>query len=411
MRKLSIYLVLAAVCLSMTSCFTLIQSVASSHPAPQKPTVVTTVTKPSTPPQQTTIVITETYDYYRQLDLRAVGAAFAQARNVREFEQLLNSSRYMVTNLDLNRDGWVDYLRVMETRSGYTHVLLIQAVLGYNMLQNVATVVVDMYPGRRYVQIIGDPFIYGNNYYVDPVFTAAPPIYNYMGGNSYTCWSSPYTWGAFPSYYCQPKPVYQTHYEAYVVAYLSGHACCHDAHYTNKVHTPEYVQISQPSRQDFATANPTRAFRNNNTETNAATLIASPRQPSTTSTSSTTTSGGVSSASGSSVSRPATTTTKPATPTTQKTQTTQTTSTTTRQPAANTTTISTRVQNNGKTTTTVRSVDEAGKKTTTSRTATTGRQSSATSTSTTPTRGTSTTSTRTTSTTSTTSTGTAPTRR
>lgn len=35
-----------------------------------------------------------------------------------EFEYLLNDASYMLSNLDLNGDGYVDYLRVMETIKG-----------------------------------------------------------------------------------------------------------------------------------------------------------------------------------------------------------------------------------------------------------------------------------------------------
>lgn len=340
---------LALVALMMTGCITLIESVASTYPntpAPKpQPVVVTTVTKPTTPKQQTTIVVKETYDYYRQLDLRAVGAAFAQSRSVREFEELLNSGRYMVSNLDLNRDGWIDYLRVMETMQGYTHVLYIQAVLGFNMFQNVATVIVDAYPGQRYVQIVGDPYIYGPNFYVDPVFRTTPPMYSYMSGYNYSCWSSPYTWDFFPSYYTKPKPVYQTHYDAYVTTYLSSHTYCREVHYTTTVHNTQFSTIgASTARHDYANSNPDRAFRANNKETNAAALLQAPTRGVTNESTSTTT--------------------------TAKTPSTTKTSTTTapvRQQAATTpsTTISTRVQNSGRTSTTVRRIDEAGNTTTT----------------------------------------------
>lgn len=36
----------------------------------------------------------------------------------------------MISNLDLNQDGYVDYLRVVETVEGNTHVFVIEAVLG-----------------------------------------------------------------------------------------------------------------------------------------------------------------------------------------------------------------------------------------------------------------------------------------
>ena len=112
---------LLAVSLTMTSCW--IARIYTEVPAqtvvvkdqPQTVVVkeqpqtvyVTSVTTPS--PKVTTVTTFTVTDYNTDpcfyLDLNAVAAAFAESRSVREFEQILNSSRYMINNLDLNRDG------------------------------------------------------------------------------------------------------------------------------------------------------------------------------------------------------------------------------------------------------------------------------------------------------------------
>ena len=131
MKKVSL-LVLAAVV--MTGCWTSIRTVAPTDEivVPVRTVYTTTVT---TPTPRTTTVNTFTVTSYNTdlsfyLDLNAVAAAFAESRSVQEFEQILNSSKYMINNLDINRDGWVDYLRVIETHRGLYHTLLIQACLG-----------------------------------------------------------------------------------------------------------------------------------------------------------------------------------------------------------------------------------------------------------------------------------------
>ena len=83
-------------------------------------------------------------DISKCLDLQAIGAAFAQSSTVQDFENLLNDSSLMLSNLDLNQDGYVDYLRVVETVEGNTHVFVIEAVLGPDVYQEVATVVADV---------------------------------------------------------------------------------------------------------------------------------------------------------------------------------------------------------------------------------------------------------------------------
>ena len=107
----------------LTGCWTSIYTVSEPvvlHEKKPAPTYVTTVTT-SSPKVKTVTTFTVTRyntDPCFYLDLNAVAAAFAESNSVRDFEQILNSSRYMINNLDLNRDGFIDYLRVLETRQG-----------------------------------------------------------------------------------------------------------------------------------------------------------------------------------------------------------------------------------------------------------------------------------------------------
>ena len=117
------------------------------------------------------------YDLSDYLDLQAVASVFSYSRNLNDFENNLNDYRNQVSNLDLNNDGYVDYLRLIKVSDSYNQVILIQAVLGNNYFQDVATIVVgrDNW-GRDYVQIIGEPYLYGNDYILEPVFSRRPPI-------------------------------------------------------------------------------------------------------------------------------------------------------------------------------------------------------------------------------------------
>ena len=95
----------------LTSCYTRIWTVAPTIETvvPVK-TVYTTHVTTRVPKQTTAQTITVTNyntDMSFDLDLHAVAAAYSESRSTREFEQLLNSSKYMINNLDLNRDGCV----------------------------------------------------------------------------------------------------------------------------------------------------------------------------------------------------------------------------------------------------------------------------------------------------------------
>ena len=261
-----LFLSTAVFCLlSMTSCWTSIWTVAptTEYVAPVKTVYTTQVTTP-TPKVVTTTTVTVTSfnnDWSFYLDLQAVAAAFAEANSVQEFERILNSSRYMINNLDLNRDGWVDYLRVIETRQGYKHAFLIQACLAPAMFQDVATLVAEWYADRLYVEVIGDRYLYGYNYVVRPVFVKRPPLWNVFGRPNYNPWASPYYYGSFPSYYTQPKPMYLNHYQAYVNTYMTNHHYCHCCDYPQQPYWSGYTALTQPHhRNDYANQHPNDGF-------------------------------------------------------------------------------------------------------------------------------------------------------
>ena len=275
MKKLAL---LALTVLAMTSCWTSIWTVAPTDKVvvPVRTEYTTRVTTPSPKVTTTTTVYVTSYneDLCFYLDLNAVAAAFAEARSVREFEQIINSSKYMINNLDLNRDGWIDYLRVIEGRSGAYHTLLIQACLAPSVFQDVATLVAERLADRLYVEVIGDPYLYGYNYIVRPVFIKRPPMWEVYGHASYSPWSSPYYYNYWPSYYTQPKPIYLNHYQAYVHTYMTNHHYCHTCSYPTAPYYSGYSHMtSSNSRHDYQTSHPEQSFeqritRNASTNTN-----------------------------------------------------------------------------------------------------------------------------------------------
>ena len=232
--------------------------------------VSTTVTYPRTSnTRTTTIEVTPlTQDMSLYLDLQAVAAAFAQANSVEEFEMILNSSSYIISNLDLNRDGYIDYLRVLETLEGHTHVLLIQAVLAANIYQDVATLVVEMGYATPYVQVIGAPYIYGANYIIEPVYYKRPPLFDRFGRPTYAYWRSPYYWDHFPSHYGHHEMYHLGHYQAYVTTYMEHHHYCHNFHYVDHYHYTHYADVCRPvSRTDYAQQHPEQSFSRRTTAT------------------------------------------------------------------------------------------------------------------------------------------------
>lgn len=369
------HLILLPLLLSLTGCWTHIWTVApTAKPATTTQIVYTTqVTTPAPKYVTTTTMAVTSFntDICFYLDLQAVAAAFAEAKSVKEFEMLLNSSRYMINNLDLNGDGYIDYLRVLETRKGYYHALLIQACIAPGLFQDVATLVAERRANLLYVEVIGDPYLYGYNYIVRPTFVKRPPMWDMFGKPTYTTWNSPYYHGHWPSYYQRTKPMYLSHYQAYVRTYMTNHHYCHVCDYPTHVFYNDYHHMVQPNRRnDYRDQHPDKSFENRVTRQstshasntpirNAGELRANTqsRVPEATNRDNPTTNTSTTNRPASSTSQ---TSTRPATQQTTRPTTTQTTSTrvsNTVTPKEPTTYVETRVNKSGTSRTTVKTIN------------------------------------------------------
>ena len=151
-------------------------------------------------------------DISDNLDLRAVASMFGESANLQDFERRLNDPKYQISNLDLNGDDEVDYLRVIESVEDRTHVVIIQAVLDRDVYQDVATIDVerDNY-NRVNVQIVGNSYLYGANYIYEPVYNVAPVIYTSFWVTNYRPYYSSWSWNYYPRYYYawRPYPIYR----------------------------------------------------------------------------------------------------------------------------------------------------------------------------------------------------------
>ena len=112
-------------------------------------------------------------DYWAKdnLDLQRVGDLLGRSDDLQEFEGYLNEDDG-INNLDLNGDGYVDYISVdeFEDRGDYERGLSLYCRYGPDIIQEVGTIVFyrdDLnYPGAR-VLITGDEHIYGDDFYYE----------------------------------------------------------------------------------------------------------------------------------------------------------------------------------------------------------------------------------------------------
>ncbi|MBQ0007232.1 MAG: hypothetical protein KBT40_00720 [bacterium] len=200
------------------------------------------------------------------LDLEAVARAFGECENLEEFERVLNDPRHPLSNLDLNMDGYVDYLRVSELAENYNHLVVIQAVLGNDLFQDVASISVETTGTTREsvtVIVTGDPYIYGVDYVFVPVYAYRPLIYDWWWGPVYHgCYISPWYWGYYPHYYYHYPPCAYGCYRGYVTDYRWRYAApVYDRHSRRTADPAWNSRRGEISRRDYARSYETHSQR------------------------------------------------------------------------------------------------------------------------------------------------------
>ena len=216
---------------------------------------------------ETVTVTATTSDISENLDLKTVATLFGQAKDLEQFEQMLNNPDSAFSNLDLNGDGEVDYLRVVETADGNRHLVVIQAVLAKDIYQDVASIFVEKDEKDQItVQVVGDEYIYGANYIIEPVYIYRPYIYDWFWGASWVAWHSPYYWGYWPSwwhpFHCIDPFLYWDHCYWYHYHYPCSFRTAHHHH-------PHYRGMhDRVRRNDYAHRHPERSFATRNASRN-----------------------------------------------------------------------------------------------------------------------------------------------
>jgi len=117
----------------------------------------------------------------------------------------------------------VDYIRVVEYVEGNTHVIVLQATIGENQYQDVASIILEKNDqGEISTQAIGDEQIYGEEYIVEATEEPAVQttvIVNVVYSPGYQPYVSPYGWGMYPAWYRIVKVVVKSTYHSRMKRY------------------------------------------------------------------------------------------------------------------------------------------------------------------------------------------------
>jgi hypothetical protein len=194
------------------------------------------------------------------LNLEAIASLFAEAKDLEDFEMKLNNPKLQISNIDLNQDGNVDYLRVIETTEKNLHLIVIQAVLAKDTYQDIATIEADKTKNQtETLQIVGDPYIYGDNYIIEPEYTTRPPIFAFFWLSLiYHSYHSHYHWGYYPPHfhYWHPRPPY--FYHKHIHNHINKQ---HHYKRTKKRRSPIAKQLhNKVKKNDFAIRHPEQSY-------------------------------------------------------------------------------------------------------------------------------------------------------
>ncbi len=203
------------------------------------------------------------YDLSDNFDLEAMAYVFANSSSIKSFERKLNSNHYNISNLDLNNDGYIDYIRVMELPQHGFSVIFVQAVLGRNIIQDIATIEVKkLRKNRVAIQVIGDEYLFGYNYIVEPILWKRPAIASYFHQDHRKVWVSPYAWNYYPVYFEFRMPIRVAVYRWNVMDRYTSKMVF--AYPQNHYVTFNYHNVKHYHRHDYAYHNPNKSFKHRN---------------------------------------------------------------------------------------------------------------------------------------------------
>lgn len=156
-------------------------------------------------------------------------ALFKISNSLSNFEKRINSKGNNINNLDLNNDGYIDFINVDEIKSDGIHVIILSTNLSNTEKQDIATITLQKTAdAEAVIQIEGDKSLYPENTIVEPIAENETPqnskIVNvwfwpsvhYIYAPNYIVRTSPYYWENYPKWW---QPWYPNSYSNFYVGY------------------------------------------------------------------------------------------------------------------------------------------------------------------------------------------------
>lgn len=168
-------------------------------------------------------IVAPTSEAAEGLDLQALSELFTETKNLEDFERALNHPDEGINNLDLDGNGEVDYIRIVEEVDADTHMIILQAAIGKDEFQDVATIEVEKSGDDYKMQVHGNAIIYGENYYYHPthVHIRTWPIIGWIFRPVYHPYHSRFHFGLYPRWWRPFRPLHRTVYHNRIIRYTN----------------------------------------------------------------------------------------------------------------------------------------------------------------------------------------------
>lgn len=171
---------------------------------------------------------------------------FKTAQSLEDFEKKINSESNHINNLDLNEDGEIDYVTVIDNMEGDLHAIVLQVPVNAEEAQDIAVIEIEK-TGKEtaILQIVGDETLYGENHFVEPYNTVKEgggkggpnfdadikrvvfnvwvwPCVPVLFAPAYRPYHSPWRWAYYPRWWTPWRPVTVSVFRPRIVRYRPG---------------------------------------------------------------------------------------------------------------------------------------------------------------------------------------------
>lgn len=122
-----------------------------------------------------------------QFSLQGALQLFKESADIASFEKALNTEDNTVHNLDLNGDGDIDYITVIDKSADESHAFVLRALVAAGESQDIAVIELEKTgPESAVIQIIGDEDVFGEQLILEPAGDdqAASTAFMYSSRNS-----------------------------------------------------------------------------------------------------------------------------------------------------------------------------------------------------------------------------------